>query len=215
MSRPNDYGMLLNQDIKLHRSWFKQMTKLIGITCQYKAPIININRIKCQQCSKVFTFKDNEVVEKHISCPDCNTKNNIENQIKLNTKEFDKYGDLKAQYPKEGKPVGCIFQDHPDQKTLKKMGWVAELQEGSSIIHVPYDLENLQVGCLFEVPSGLDEATDKPRLFRVISMQNIMVYPASIACEIAPEYEDIDEPVIHTNFVSTTLPLLIDNEEDD
>ena len=175
MSRPNDYGMLLNKDIKLHRSWFRQMTKLIGITCQYKAPIV-----------------DN-----------------------INTKEFDTYGDLKAKYPKEGIPVGCIFQDHPDQKTLKKMGWVAELQEGSSIIHVPYDLENLQVGCLFEVPSGLDEATDKPRLFRVISMQNIMVYPASIACEIAPEYEDIDEPVLHTNFANATLPLLINNEEDD
>jgi hypothetical protein len=213
MSKINDYGKLLNQDIKLHRAWFKQMTKLIGITCQYKAPIISINRIKCQQCSKVFTFKSSDVLESKVCCSNCGTQNDIENQIKLNTKEFDKYGDLKAQYPKEGTPVGCIFQDHPDQKTLKKMGWVAELQEGSSIIHVPYDLENLQVGCLFEVPSGIDDA--QPRLFRVISMQNIMVYPASIACEIAPEYETIDEPVLHTNFTNTTLPLLIDNEEDD
>ena len=120
---------------------------------------------------------------------------------------------MKAQYPEKGIPVGCIFQEHPDQKTLKKMGWVAELQEGSSIIHVPYDLENLQVGCLFEVPSGIDTAGS--RLFRVISLQNIMVYPASIACEIAPEYENIDEPVLHTNFANTTLPLLMDNEEDD
>lgn len=169
MPRPDDYGMLLNKDIKLHRTWFKQMTKLIGITCIYKAPIDG-------------------------------------------TKIFDTYGDLKAQY-KEGVPVGCIFQEHPDQKSLKKMGWVVELQEGSSLIHVPYDLEGLQVGCLFEVPSGIDFS--EPRLFRVISMQNIMVYPASIACEIAPEYEDIDEPVLHTDFANTTAPLLIDNEEDD
>lgn len=169
MPRPDDYGMLLNKDIKLHRTWFKQMTKLIGITCIYKAPIDG-------------------------------------------TKIFDTYGDLKAQY-KEGVSVGCIFQEHPDQKSLKKMGWVAELQEGSSVIHVPYDLEGLQVGCLFEVPSGIDFA--EPRLFRVISMQNIMVYPASIACEIAPEYEDTDEPVLHTNFTQSTLPLLIDNEGDD
>ncbi|MBO5423956.1 MAG: hypothetical protein J6A25_00415 [Lachnospiraceae bacterium] len=168
MPRPNDYGMLLNKDIKLHRSWFKQMTSLIGITCVYKAP--------------------------------------------QDGKHFDTYGDLKAQY-KEGISVGCIFQEHPDQKTLKKMGWVAELQESSSIIHVPYDLEDLQVGCLFEIPSGLDTA--KPRLFRVISMQNIMVYPASIACEIAPEFEDIDEPTLHTNFAHETLPLLKDNEGDD
>ena len=53
------------------------------------------------------------------------------------------------------------------------------------------------------------------RVFRVISMQNIMVYPASIACEIAPEYEDIDEQNQFTDFESETLTLLKDNEDDD
>ncbi len=163
-----DFGMLLNKDIKLHRSWFRQMTKLIGINCVYKAP----------------------------------TKN----------KQFDTSGDLQAQY-QQGQLVGCIFQEHPDQKSLKKMGWVAELQEGSSVIHVPYDLPDLQVGCLFEIPSGLDNTP--PRIFRVISLQNIMVYPASIACEIALEYENIDEPVLHTDFDYETLSLLKDNEGDD
>jgi hypothetical protein len=90
---------------------------------------------------------------------------------------------------------------------------VAELQENSSIIHVPYDLKNLQVGALFEIPSGLDEA--KPRLFRVISMQNIMVYPASIACEIAPEYIDTDELTLTQDFTKTNFNMLLDNEEDD
>jgi hypothetical protein len=169
MSRPNDYGMLLNKDIKLHRSWFKQMTKLIGITCQYRAPLEN--------------------------------------------KTYNQAGDLTAQYPKKGIAVGCIFEEHPNQQSMRKAGWVAELQEGSSVIHVPYDLENLQVGCLFEVPSGLDGT--KPRTFRVIKMQNIMIYPASITCEIALEYENIDEPVLHTNFATETLPLLIDVEGDD
>lgn len=42
-----------------------------------------------------------------------------------------------------------------------------------------------------------------------------MVYPASIACEIAPEYEDIDEQNLHTDFDNRDLGLLIDNEEDD
>ena len=93
------------------------------------------------------------------------------------------------------------------------MGWVAELQENSSIIHVPYDLHKLEVGALFEVPSGLDDA--KPRLFRVISMQNIMVYPASIACEIAPEYYDTDELTTVTDFTKTNFTMLVDNEEDD
>ena len=114
-------------------------------------------------------------------------------------------------YPAE--TVGCIFQDHPDQKTLKKMGWVAELQEGASIIHVPYDLKGLEVGALFTVPSGLDNA--EGRVFRVISMQNIMVYPASIACEIAPEYLDTDELVLTQDFSKTNFNVLVDYEEDD
>ncbi len=130
----------------------------------------------------------------------------------LDSKTFDHHGDLDTHY-KNGVLVGCIFQDHPDQKTLKKMGWVAELQENSSIIHVPYDLEDLQVGALFIVPSGLDNA--KGRVFRVISMSNIMVYPASIACEIAPEYEDTTQRNEIHQFTDTTFTVLKDNEGDD
>ncbi len=168
MSFNADYGLLINKDIKLHRLYFKQMVKLLGINCQYYAPM-----------------KD---------------------------KHFDKLGDLRANYlPPE--PVGCIFQEHPDQKTLKKMGWVAELQEGSSIIHVPYDLKGLETGCLFAIPSGLDHA--EPRLFRVISMQNIMIYPASIACEIAPEYATSDERVLVQDFSQNNFTVLVDHDEDD
>jgi len=29
--------------------------------------------------------------------------------------------------------IGCIFHDHPDQRTLKKMGWMSELNENSSL----------------------------------------------------------------------------------
>ena len=163
-----DYGILITPEIKLHRKYFLEMAKLLGIQLIYKAP--------------------------------------------LPGKTFDKHGDLNANYY-PGQVVFGIFQDHPDQKTLKKMGWVAELQENSSIIHVPYDLPNLQVGALFIIPSGIDKA--EGRVFRVISMQNIMVYPASIACEIAPEYEDIDEPILYNDFTQSTTTLLIDNEEDD
>jgi len=164
----NKYGLLLNKDIKLYRNWFRQMTKLHGINCIYRAPIPG--------------------------------------------KQFDSHGDLDANY-QPGKVVGVIFDGHPDQKTLKKMGWVSELQESSSLIHVPYDLEGIQVGALFIVPSGIDEA--EGRVFRVISMQNIMVYPASITCEIAPEYFDRDEPNLTQDFTKDNFTVLIDNEEDD
>ena len=163
-----DYGILLNPDAKLHRQYFKEMVKLLGINCIYKAPIEGTT--------------------------------------------YDKHGDLDADYY-PGILVGCIFQEHPDQKTVKKMGWVAELQEGSSLIHVPYDLPNLQEGALFIIPSGLDNA--QGRVFRVINMKNIMVYPASITCEIAPEWEDIEAKNQYTDFTHETLTLLKDNEDDD
>lgn len=168
MDQYSNYGLLINPDIKLHRMWFKQMTKLHGINCIYKAP--------------------------------------------KNSKNFDVHGELETnEYP--GVVVGCIFQDHPDQKSLKKMGWVTELQEGSSIIHVPYDLENLEVGAHFIVPSGIDNAVG--RVFRVISMSNIMIYPASIACEIAPEYETSETNNTVNSFVNNNFTLLKDNEDDD
>jgi hypothetical protein len=168
MTLGSNYGLLINKDIKLHRLYFKQMTKLLGINCQYYAPLHN--------------------------------------------KHYDRMGDLRTDYA-PAQTVGCIFQEHPDQKTLKKMGWVAELQEGSSIIHVPYDLPGLQTGALFAIPSGLDNA--EPRLFRVIEMQNIMVYPASIACEIAVEYATSDEPSLTRDFTASNFTVLVDHEDDD
>ena len=164
----NNYGLLLNKDIKLHRQYFKQMTKLLGINCLYRAPLMG--------------------------------------------KTHNTQGDLEANYTKPV-TVGVIFQDHPDQKTLRKMGWVSELQENSSIIHVAYDLSGLQEGALFTIPSGLDNA--EGRTFRVISMQNIMVYPASIACEVAPEYFDTDVKNSTQDFTQTNFNVLLDNEEDD
>jgi hypothetical protein len=164
-----DYGLLLNKDIKLHRTWFKQLTALHGINCKYMAPLPN--------------------------------------------KTYDNYGDLQTGY-KPAVLVGCIFVEHPDQQSLRRSGWVAELQEGSSVIHVPYDLADLQVGALFEVPSGLDNGSG--RVFRVTSMSNIMIYPASIACELALEYESNDEQhLITAAHEKEDMPLLIDREGDD
>ena len=105
---------------------------------------------------------------------------------------------------------GCIFDEHPTQQTLKKIGWVSELQESSSIIHVRYDLEDIQVGCLFIIPSGLDNA--KGRVFRVTKLANSIVYPASITCEIVPEYENIFSETLHDHS-DNSFNLL--NEEDD
>jgi len=107
--------------------------------------------------------------------------------------------------------IGCLFEQHPDQRTTKKLGWVSELQEDSSIIHVDYDLPNLQVGSLFIIPSGLDDG--KGRLFKVIRMSTIMIYPASISCEIVPEYEDTLVESTINDFTDTSFNLLQDEEQ--
>lgn len=138
------YGTLLTPNIKIHRNYFKEMVKLLGIQVVYRAPRTDIH--------------------------------------------FTLHGEIKANY-QEPEIVGCIFDEHPDQKTLKKMGWVSELNTDAVIIHVPYDLHDLQRGALFIIPGGIDNS--KGRVFRVNTMQTTMIYPASITCELVPEYEDI------------------------
>ena len=160
------YGQLLNQNIKLHRQWFREMCRLLGIYVIYRAPR-----------------------------PD---------------KSYTTYAELDNCFEP---PIltGCIFDEHPTQQTLKKMGWVSELQENASIIHVDYDLPNLQQGALFIIPSGLDNA--EGRVFRVVKLTNSIIYPASVACEIVPEWEDTFVPETAYDYSHSSINL-IDEEED-
>ena len=164
----NDFGVLITPQIKLHRKYFVEMVKMLGIKMLYQSP--------------------------------------------KKGKDFNLQGDLTASYNPPVEVFG-ILQEHPDQKTLKKMGWVAELQESSSIVHVPYDLEGLEVGALFTLPSGIDGG--QVRLFRVISMQVTMIYPASISCEIAPEYIDTTPRNETIDFTGSTTNKLVDLEGED
>ena len=143
-----DTGILLNPaNIKLHRRYFGEMVRLLGIQAVYRAPREN--------------------------------------------KHYDGHGELDSFYY-EPLRVGCIFDEHPVERTMRKLGWNAELSDGEAVIHVPYDLFGLQRGALFIIPSALDGA--KGRVFRVNEMSTIAVYPASIACRIAPVWESTFEP---------------------
>ena len=93
---------------------------------------------------------------------------------------------------------------------MKKLGWVSELQTETSIISVPYDTPKIQVGALFIVPGGLDNS--QGRLFRVTELSNIMIYPASITCQIVPEYYNEFDSSLY-NHSSNSFNLL--NEEGD
>lgn len=124
-------------------------------------------------------------------------------------KHYTTYSEIKSNYY-DPILVGVIFDEHPTQQTLKKMGWISELQESASIIHVPYDLPKLQQGALFIIPSGIDQATG--RLFRVSKLTNGIIYPASMTCEIVPEYENTYQNN-QMDFTKTDFNLLNNEEE--
>ena len=166
MQDNDNYGLLVNSNTTLHRRYFNEMARLLGIKVIYRAPTPG--------------------------------------------KHYTTYAEIESNY-QEPKLEYCIFEDHPSQQTLKKLGWVSELQEGSSIIHVRYDLEDLQQGALFVIPSGLDKT--KGRLFRVIKISNIMIFPSSLSCEIAPEYEDTLVKTTIEDYSNSSFNLL--NQEKD
>lgn len=109
-------------------------------------------------------------------------------------KHYTTYADIKSNYF-EPEEVGCIFSEHLDQRTMKKLGWNAELSTDAYVISVPYDLNGIQQGSLFYVPSAFDNTQD--RLFRVVEISSIMIYPASLTCRIVPELTNTFSPNLH------------------
>lgn len=128
---------------------------------------------------------------------------NTQYQYPLSNKDYNLQGELTCNKYSEPEKVGCIFEEHIQQKTAKLLGWNAEQETSAAIIHVPYDLKELQLGCLFTIPSAFDNTPG--RIFRVTKLYATMIYPASITCELAPEYEtwmakEDTETFTNTNF---------------
>ncbi len=164
MEIKDKYGILLTPDIKLHRKYFSEMVKLLGINVIYRA-------------------------------------------VKPG-KKYTTYAEMDTNFEP---PLleGCIFEEHPTQQTMKMLGWVSELQESASIIHVRYDLPKLETGAVFVIPSGLDDG--KGRLFRVTKLSTGIVYPASVTCALVPEYENTYDASLN-DFKKSSFKLLNDEE---
>ena len=123
-------------------------------------------------------------------------------------KDYTQQGELLSKYNSPVR-VGCIFSDHIDQTTAKKLGWDAEL-DGKAVINVPYDLDGLEVGSFFTIPSAFDDTPG--RKFRVTKLSAVQIYPASIACELVPEYENISERAEINSFKTTNFNLLYEGD---
>lgn len=125
-------------------------------------------------------------------------------------KHYDGYGELDSFFY-EPQIIGVVFEEHPTQKTMRKMGWNSELQEEFSIIHVPYNTPKLQKGSLFVVPSNLDNT--EGRLFMVTEMYSASIYPSSIACKIAPVWKSSFE-ASQLNHEGNNFSLLKEDKEE-
>ena len=125
-------------------------------------------------------------------------------------KHWTTYAEIETNFY-EPKLISCVFEDHPNQYTMKKLGWDSELQENASLISVPYDLEGIQVGAIFIVPSGIDNT--KGRVFRVTKMRTSMIYPSALTCEIVPEYENTFSSGEYS-YKGSSFNLLNDEEDD-
>ena len=124
-------------------------------------------------------------------------------------KRYTTYAEIKTCFEP---PVvtGCVFDEHPTQKTMKKLGWNSERQEDASLISVPYDLAHVQAGSIFALPSGIDNA--EARLFRVVEMSTIMLYPASITCKLVPEWSNTVKESQIVDFKTQDFNLLREEE---
>lgn len=122
-----------------------------------------------------------------------------------NMREYNGYGEL-DEYFKNPIVVGCLFEEQPNQWTMKKLGWNSELQEDDSIIQVEYDLPGLKEGALFILPSSIDNA--EGRVFRVVKMRTSPVYPATITCELAPVFKSSYEESQTDDYTQSDFNLL-------
>lgn len=129
----------------------------------------------------------------------------------LPSKNYNGYGELDSYY-NTPELIYAIYDEHTPQKTMRKLGWNTDLNDTAVVIHVPYDLKDLQAGALFIIPGGLDNS--EGRVFKVLRMTNISIYPASIACELGPVLVNTDEKSTVHDFRNSNFNML-DDESDD
>lgn len=131
-------------------------------------------------------------------------------QLKPNC-HFTVAGELSANYFDSIK-CKIIFDQVPKISTLKKLGWVTELDQAASLIHVDFDLPGISFGSLFEIKDPL--APDKGKLFRVTKLQTSIIYPVSITCQIVPVAGEVEQETVRPYEGKKSIFLQGDEMED-
>ena len=92
-------------------------------------------------------------------------------------------GELAANYF-DPRPIKLFFDQVPKISTLKKLGWVTELDQQASLVNILFTTPGIAVGCLFNIKDPL--TPDSGRLFRVTKLQTGILYPSYVTCQIVP-----------------------------
>lgn len=98
--------------------------------------------------------------------------------------------------PKFTSPIDMdiIFQEVPEVKTLKKIGWTSEdPSDKPAIAQLPFDAPGLKTKARILIPP-IGQAIEG-RWFEVTSIHSLLEYPDCYTCTLAPVF-DTNEPKI-------------------
>lgn len=103
-------------------------------------------------------------------------------QVKEPSQQFTSAGEASSNYY-DPVPMRIIFDQVPKVSTLKKLGWVTELNEDSQpIIHIPFDTPGIQFGALFKIADPLKPGSG--RMFRATKLSTGIIYPTAVTVQI-------------------------------
>lgn len=132
-------GLLVRQDVRIHRAYFSEMCKLIGVSVAYQYVV---------KSEMTIHSEDNSFLSVPLR-------------------------------------IDVIFDDQPSVDTLKRLGWVTELNEQQPIvINMPYNTPNLTVNARIMIESI--DGTPRPRVFKVTKIESDLEYPDAYTCAIVP-----------------------------
>ena len=114
-------------------------------------------------------------------------------QVDEATKSYNESGELSCKHLD---PIPCqmIFDQVPTVGTLKKLGWVNELDKSQPLIHIDFDTPGIQPGACFNIEDPLRPG--KGSLFRVTKSSVGIIYPMCVTCQIVAVLGDIPEKTL-------------------